>query len=467
MVAHGRAWNWSERPEARVNGVVVLATASGRAMPLHRMMLGISDARTNVSVIDGDGLNLRRSNLRVGTQADVVRRSPPPKMIGGRAPTSRFKGVSKCPRDGRWIVQIGGRSEAGRKGRTIGRFADEREAARIYDDCTRAMWGDDAYVNFPELATNEPMLSYARRLVDGAVTRQRKRKFRRLRMEKQLRRQAREARRQARMRSLGKIDPWAGTDAWVHDDSVAKVTKADLMKLFNVGKKTIQRWERSRWLTCGQMKGSVKVYPYEAIKPLLKVCRRVREPVADPDRANVWRVPLYGKGMRRKEVLVDTSTLKLIEGARCTVTFIGDRGHVSAWFPSDGRHVPLRRLIMGVDATDGREVNVQHRNGDPLDCTRANLVVRTSQQRSQTSRPIVAVRGVRTTSLYKGVCWSKAAKKWTATISTEGRSKYLGLFEREQDAALAYDRAARRLFGSHAYQNFPRETTFRKLSQAA
>jgi len=47
------------------------------------------------------------------------------------------------------------------------------------------------------------------------------------------------------------------------------------------------------------------------------------------------------------------------------------------------------------------------------------------------------------------------AKKWFACIQVAGRTKSIGWFKREAEAAKAYDRAARRLWGRAAFQNFP------------
>jgi hypothetical protein len=42
------------------------------------------------------------------------------------------------------------------------------------------------------------------------------------------------------------------------------------------------------------------------------------------------------------------------------------------------------------------------------------------------------------TSTYVGVSWSKNAKKWISQITIEGKTKYLGLFDNEQDANKKY-----------------------------
>jgi hypothetical protein len=41
-------------------------------------------------------------------------------------------------------------------------------------------------------------------------------------------------------------------------------------------------------------------------------------------------------------------------------------------------------------------------------------------------------------SKYKGVSWSKPNSKWKAAITINGKSKYLGYFDNEEDAYFAY-----------------------------
>ena len=41
-------------------------------------------------------------------------------------------------------------------------------------------------------------------------------------------------------------------------------------------------------------------------------------------------------------------------------------------------------------------------------------------------------------SKYRGVCWDKKDKKWRAQIQIDGKSKYLGLFETEEEAYECY-----------------------------
>jgi hypothetical protein len=57
-------------------------------------------------------------------------------------------------------------------------------------------------------------------------------------------------------------------------------------------------------------------------------------------------------------------------------------------------------------------------------------------------------------SVYRGVAWHKGSKKWQANIWYDHKLHHLGLFEREAEAALAYDERALLVWGPNAYTNF-------------
>lgn len=89
-----------------------------------------------------------------------------------------------------------------------------------------------------------------------------------------------------------------------------------------------------------------------------------------------------------------------------------------------------------------------HRNGDGLDNQRSNL-------RPATARQNMANQGPRAgTSRFKGVSWFARNQVWMAYIR-DGRSRYLGSFKVEEDAARAYDAAALEVWGEYARLNFP------------
>lgn len=88
----------------------------------------------------------------------------------------------------------------------------------------------------------------------------------------------------------------------------------------------------------------------------------------------------------------------------------------------------LHRAVMGCVRGDGREID--HRNGNPLDCRRQNLREATHAQNTQN---VTAHRDAR--SSHRGVSWHKGADKWRATVFVDGRQKHLGFFDDELEAA--------------------------------
>ena len=93
---------------------------------------------------------------------------------------------------------------------------------------------------------------------------------------------------------------------------------------------------------------------------------------------------------------------------------------------------------------------VDHKDGEPSNNRWKNLR-QADEYTNQQNR-----RGSRfTTNPYKGIYWSKRARKWAASIRKDGKERYLGLHLSALHAAKAYDAAAMELFGEFAKINFP------------
>lgn len=93
--------------------------------------------------------------------------------------------------------------------------------------------------------------------------------------------------------------------------------------------------------------------------------------------------------------------------------------------------------------------HVDHVDLNGLNNQRANLrVITEAWQQNANQR-----RQVRSKSGYKGVVAVRG--HWQAKIQKNGRRTFLGNFDHAGDAALAYDAAARELFGEFARLNFP------------
>jgi len=112
----------------------------------------------------------------------------------------------------------------------------------------------------------------------------------------------------------------------------------------------------------------------------------------------------------------------------------------------NGRSIKMHRVIM--NAPPGKIVD--HRNHEGLDNTKRNLRFATISQNNCNVK-----RTKNCSSKYKGVCRRKGRNKWHACISYNCKKIHLGYFDNEEDAARAYDEAAKVYHGNFAMLNFP------------
>lgn len=89
---------------------------------------------------------------------------------------------------------------------------------------------------------------------------------------------------------------------------------------------------------------------------------------------------------------------------------------------------------------------VDHANGNSLDCRRSNLRLCTPSQNNANQRPRSDNR-----SGCPGVRWRKDRNKWTAVIGITGQHKHLGTFAAMEDAIAARLAAERQYFGEFAF----------------
>lgn len=95
------------------------------------------------------------------------------------------------------------------------------------------------------------------------------------------------------------------------------------------------------------------------------------------------------------------------------------------------------------------DLSIDHINGDSLDNRRSNLRYCTKEQNS-----FNVSRRRNGQSKYKGVTFfHNHIDKWRANIYLNGRQTFLGTFDNEEDAARAYNRAAKKAHGNFARLN--------------
>jgi len=110
------------------------------------------------------------------------------------------------------------------------------------------------------------------------------------------------------------------------------------------------------------------------------------------------------------------------------------------------KSIMMHRLILGLKKNDSTQAD--HVDGNGLNNRRSNLRVCTNQQNQFNQRHQIGK-----SSKYKGVCWNKKDKIWTAQIRKDQKSYHLGSFRNERDGALAYNKKAKEFFGEYAQIN--------------
>jgi hypothetical protein len=128
------------------------------------------------------------------------------------------------------------------------------------------------------------------------------------------------------------------------------------------------------------------------------------------------------------------------------------------WYPMRNRRGP-GGTIYARNAQDAlmhrfiirapRNLVVDHRDGDGLNNLRDNLRVCSARQNRANSRPTRS-----NLSGYKGVRYYRTSNKWGAGLVVNGQRIWLGMHDKPEAAALAYDTAARKAHGEYAWLNF-------------
>lgn len=188
-----------------------------------------------------------------------------------------------------------------------------------------------------------------------------------------------------------------------------------------IGRKAYWNWRRdflnARWFTGSE--GTVHI-PLRGGKETL--IDKVDEPLAKKFQ---WRIRAHTNGGKKFY-----AEAKRLEDERVC----------------DGqkKSISLHRLIMGFP----EGLQVDHVNGDGLDNRRSNLRVATASQNAY-NRRYKNKHGYRGLVLLKG-CKSRP---YAAQIEHGGKNRHIGTFATKEEAALAYNAEAVRVYGEFAILN--------------
>jgi len=155
---------------------------------------------------------------------------------------------------------------------------------------------------------------------------------------------------------------------------------------------------------------------------------------------HIW-IPL-SKGYR---TVIDSKDAYLISHRWVAI----DRGgiiYAGRWVKTKGkrRALLMHRVILGAKSSQ----LIDHADHDGLNNRRTNLRIAT---RSQNAMNMIKTTGIY--SQFKGVTWCRRTDKWMSQITMDNRNIFLGRFNTELGAAIAYNTAALRLFGRFARIN--------------
>jgi len=145
----------------------------------------------------------------------------------------------------------------------------------------------------------------------------------------------------------------------------------------------------------------------------------------------------------RGYVLVDDEDFDELNKTRW---FLGKDGYalMSLWFGRKVHTIRMHRVIMCTP----KELYTDHRDENRLNNQKSNLRICTPAQNKRNSR----VQRNNTTG-FKGVGSRKGTEKFEAGIRVNYKQKYLGLFNSPEEAALAYNEAAKKYYGEFASLN--------------
>jgi hypothetical protein len=161
------------------------------------------------------------------------------------------------------------------------------------------------------------------------------------------------------------------------------------------------------------------------------------------DKNNVVHIPL-GHGY---EALIDAVDKELAAQFpwRLHKHSCGNKLYVEAYVFKElcnqyGRYTSLHRVVMNAP----KNVQIDHKHGNGLDCRRAELRFATQSQNAA-NRKYINKTG------YRGVI--QQCNKFAAQIEVKGKNHYLGTCNTPIDAALLYNVAAQKEFGEFAILN--------------
>jgi len=159
--------------------------------------------------------------------------------------------------------------------------------------------------------------------------------------------------------------------------------------------------------------------------------------------ASTIEIPLT----RGKVALIDIEDYERVSQYRWYANLFSENWYAATKGLDHKTTIMLHRFILNPKP----EEEIDHINHNGLDDRRCNMRIATHQQNMMNIEKIYG------SSKYKGVCWDKRINSWRCEIGSRINRVWIGRFFNEEDAARAYDKKAKELYGDFAVLNLPKE----------
>lgn len=158
-----------------------------------------------------------------------------------------------------------------------------------------------------------------------------------------------------------------------------------------------------------------------------------------------------GKNKGKYVALVDDEDFERINQFRWHATKMGNNIYAcrSCWIEGKKRTLMMHSYILNIEHSAINGIEVDHWNHIGLDNQKHNLRICTKIQNAQNK-----LKRDNCSSKFKGVYKSSECNRFISRIVLNRKTIIIGRFKDETEAAKAYDKKAKELFGEFAHLNF-------------
>ena len=205
-----------------------------------------------------------------------------------------------------------------------------------------------------------------------------------------------------------------------------------------------EAWYRKRYIGKYETEEEASAaYSARAEEEERKDWERHRSQEISRDERGVACIRLSGKGGQGRIALVSDEDWHELTYRQSWYRCVAKKNVYAKWGSGKVMH---KEVFMKCNEELGEGESIDHKNGETLDNRRENLRRATHSEQSHNKRKRAGC-----SSEYYGV--SRIGSRWGGTIMKEGKKYPIGMHATEEEAALAYNRVATKLYGEKAQLN--------------